>query len=197
MPSAIEISLSVALGIGLAAATGFRIFLPLLVAGLAARAGVIPLNDGFLWLAGTPVLLTLGTAALVETLAYYIPGVDHLLDVLATPAAMAAGIIVSASVMADIPPGVLWPAIIAGGGIAGLAKGGMALLRAQSGVATGGLGNPVVSTGETAGAVILSLLAVMLPFIALLVVLGLMVWIVRKAGRHLFRRPGPDRRGPG
>jgi hypothetical protein len=196
VPSAIEISLSVALGIGLAAATGFRIFLPLLVAGLAARAGVIPLNDGFLWLAGTPVLLTLGTAALVETLAYYIPGVDHLLDVLATPAAMAAGIIVSASVMADIPPGVLWPAIIAGGGIAGLAKGGMALLRAQSGVATGGLGNPVVSTGETAGAVILSLLAVMLPFIALLVVLGLMVWIVRKAGRRLFRRPDPDRRGP-
>lgn len=192
MPSAIEISLSVALGIGLAAATGFRIFLPLLVAGLAARTGAIPLNDSFLWLAGTPALLTLGTAALVETLAYYIPGVDHLLDVLATPAAMAAGIIVSASVMADIPPAVLWPAIIAGGGIAGLAKGGMALLRAKSSVATGGLGNPVVSTGETAGAVLLSLLAVMVPVVALLIALALVTWIVRKVGRRLFRRARPD-----
>jgi len=192
VPSSIEIPLSIALGIGLAAATGFRIFLPLLVAGVAANAGVIPLHDSFQWLASTAALLTLGTAALVEALAYYVPGVDHLLDLLATPAAMAAGIIISASVMADIPSQIMWPvAIIAGGGIAGLTKGSAALLRAKTGVATGGLGNPVISTGETIGAVALSLLAIALPFIALLAVLTLVIWAARKAGRRLFRRPRP------
>src|SRR6185295_9558625 len=76
--------LSIALGVGLAAATGFRVFLPLLIAAIAARAGVLPLTDGFAWLASTPALVTLATAAALETLAYYIPGVDHALDVLAS-----------------------------------------------------------------------------------------------------------------
>jgi len=189
VPSLIEISLSFALGIGLASATGFRIFLPLLVAGAAARLGVVPLNDHFLWLAGTPALLMLGTAAVFETLAYYVPGVDHLLDLLATPVAMAAGVVISASVMADLPSAILWPvAIIAGGGIAGLTKGSAAVLRAKSGIATGGLANPVVSTGETAGALALSLLAIALPFMALIAILILLTWTLRKAGHRLFRR---------
>jgi hypothetical protein len=99
--------LSIALGVGLAAATGFRVFLPLLVASLAARSGALPLSDGFAWLASTPALVTLGTAAVLETLAYYIPGVDHVLDVIASPATLAAGVIASAAVMADVPPAVM------------------------------------------------------------------------------------------
>ena len=79
-----------ALGIGLAAATGFRVFLPLLIAALAARFGHLPLNDTFGWLATAPALFTLGSAAVLETLAYYIPGVDHALDVIASPVAVVA-----------------------------------------------------------------------------------------------------------
>jgi hypothetical protein len=176
--------LSIALGVGLAAATGFRVFLPLLIAAIAARAGWIPLNDAFAWLASTAALFTLGTAALLETMAYYIPGVDHALDVIAGPATTAACVVASASVMADVPPGVLWPvAIIAGGGIAGLTKGSAALVRAKTGLATGGLGNPVVSTAETVGAAGLSILAIALPLVCLALVVFLLVWVIRKAGR--------------
>ena len=179
--------LSIALGIGLAAATGFRVFLPVLVAGLAARAGWIPLADSFSWLSSTPALLMLGTAAVVETLAYYIPGVDHVLDVLAAPAAVAGGVVVSASVMSDVPPAVMWPvAIIAGGGIAGITKGTAALVRAKSGLATGGLANPVVSTAETAGATILSIMAIVVPLLCLLAVTALLIWAIRKVGRVAF-----------
>jgi hypothetical protein len=183
--------LSIALGVGLAAATGFRVFVPLLIASIAARAGWLPLNDSFAWLSGTPALLTLGTAALLETLAYYIPGVDHVLDVVAMPATVAAGVVASASVMANVPPGVLWPvAVIAGGGVAGLTKGGAALVRAKTGLATGGLGNPVVSTVETVGATGLSILAIALPLACLVLVVLLLVWILRRTGRwgrSLFR----------
>ena len=182
----------IALGIGLAAATGFRIFIPLLIAGLAARFGVLPLGDSFQWLQSTPALLTLGTAAVFETLAYYIPGVDHALDVLAGPATLGAGMVASAAVMTDIPPAVMWPvAVIAGGGAAGLTKGSTALLRAKSGVATGGLANPVVSTVETVGATGISILAIAVPVLCFVAVLALLWWAARKAGRVLFGRRNP------
>jgi hypothetical protein len=179
----------IALGIALAAATGFRVFLPLLIAGLAARFGHLPLSEHFVWLASTPALLTLGTAAAFEVLAYYVPGVDHVLDLVAGPAALAAGVVASAAVMTDLPPGILWPvAIIGGGGIAGLTKGGTAVVRAKSGLMTGGLANPIVSTAETIGATGIALFAIVLPLITLAVVVLLLVWIGRKARRALSRR---------
>lgn len=181
-----DVLFSIALGIGLAAAAGFRVFVPLLIAGLAAHAGWVPLSDGFSWLGTTPALITLGVAALFETLAYYIPGVDHALDVLAAPLAVIAGVIVSASVMTDLSPAILWPvAIIAGGGIAGATKGTTALVRAQTGVSTAGLGNPIVSTVETSGAIGLSLLAIVLPVIAFVAIVLLLVWGARKIRRTL------------
>lgn len=181
--------LGIALGIGLAAATGFRIFIPLLIAGLAARFGVVSLGDGFQWLASTPALVTLGTAAAAETLAYYIPGVDHALDLIAGPATVAAGVVASAAVMTDVPPALMWPvAVIAGGGAAGLTKGSTALLRAKSGLMTGGLANPVVSTVETVGATGFALLAILVPLLCLVVVVALLWWAARKAGRLLFGR---------
>ena len=79
----------------------------------------------------------LSVAALAEVLAYYVPGVDNLLDSLATPAALIAGTVVSAAVMTDLPPMVKWTAaVIAGGGVAGLTQGVTAMLRAKSTVLT-------------------------------------------------------------
>src|SRR5215813_6746825 len=110
--------IAIAIGIGLAAATGFRVFLPLLVAGVAARWGGLTLADGFQWLSSTGALLALTTASVVEVAAYYIPLVDHMLDMVAGPAAVLAGVLASASAMADIPPAIKWPiAVIGGGGI--------------------------------------------------------------------------------
>lgn len=186
-----ELLLSVALGIGLAAATGFRVFIPLLVAGLAARAGWVPLTDSFAWLQSTPALVALSTAAVLEILAFYIPGVDHLLDVIAGPLAVIAGIIVSASVMVDLPPEVRWPvAVIAGGGIAGLTKATTAVIRAKSAVVTGGLANPVVSTVETAGAATVSILAIIAPLLCLACAIAISVWGLRRLRRwRAGRRP--------
>jgi hypothetical protein len=184
-----EALLGIALGIGLAAATGLRVFLPLLVAGAAARAGLIPLTDAFAWLSATPALVTLCAAAVVEILAYYVPGLDHLLDVLAGPAAMVAGAVATASVMTEVPSYVVWPvAIIAGGGVAGLTKGGTALVRAKTGLATAGAGNPVVSTAETVGAMTLAALAIAVPLLFLVGGVGILIWALLWAGRVLLRR---------
>lgn len=184
--------LGIALGIGLAAATGLRAFLPLLLAGAAARTGLIPLTDAFAWLAATPALVALGVAAVVEILAYCVPGLDHLLDVLAGPAAVVAGVVATASVMTDVPPWIMWPvAIIAGGGMAGLTKGGAALVRAKAGLATAGIANPVFSTAETVGALALTVFVIAVPLVGFIAVAAALAWAVRRLARILFRRaPG-------
>nr|WP_298726538.1 DUF4126 domain-containing protein [uncultured Steroidobacter sp.] len=179
---------SIALGIGLAAATGFRVFVPLLVAGLAARAGYIPLADSFQWLQSTPALIALATAAAIETLAFYVPGVDHLLDVLAGPLAIVAGVLASASVMVDLPPEAKWPvALIAGGGMAGITKTGAALLRLKSTTFTGGLGNPAVSTAETASAATISILAIVAPILCVVAAVALVIYLFRRSRRARAR----------
>jgi hypothetical protein len=164
--SEFDLPLSVVLGIGLAAATGFRVFLPMLIVSGAAYTGHLQLSESFAWLGTTSALTMLGVAAVAEILAYYIPGVDNLLDTLATPASLAAGTVVSAAVMTDVPPMVKWTAaVVAGGGVAGLTQGVTAVLRAKSTILTGGVGNAILSTAELAGALLLSVLAaIMQPF---------------------------------
>src|SRR5271166_6838606 len=190
--SEFELPLSVVLGIGLAAATGFRVFLPMLVMSAAAYSGHLPLDSGFAWLATPSALTMLSVAALAEILAYYVPGIDNLLDALATPAAFVAGTVVSAAVMTDVPPMVKWTAaVIAGGGVAGFTQGVTAMLRAKSTVLTGGLGNVVIATAELAGALLVSLLTLAAPLAALALVI-LFLWLAIRLLRQLLRGARPS-----
>jgi hypothetical protein len=183
-----DLALSIALGVGLAAAAGFRVFLPLLVMSAASLTGHLPVGEGFAWLATPTALAMLSAAALVEVVAYYIPGVDNLLDALAAPAAIIAGVIASAAVMTDLPPIVKWTtAVIAGGGAAGLIHGAGAALRASSTLGTGGLGNPVVATAELAGSLVVSLLALAAPLVAL-ALLGIIGLAALSVLRRFLRR---------
>jgi hypothetical protein len=177
---------SIALGIGLAAAVGFRVFLPLLVASIAAYTGHLHLNENFAWLGSMPAMTMLGVAAVVEVLAYYIPAVDHLLDVLTTPLALIAGTLVSAAVIVDLPPLIKWStAIIAGGGVAAITQGATTLIRAKSTAFTAGLGNPLVSTAEMLAAVVVSVLALFAPLLALGLV-ALFCWLTVRLVRRLL-----------
>jgi hypothetical protein len=187
-----DLAISIVLGVALAAATGFRIFVPMLIMSGAAYTGHLPLDDSFAWLATPSALIMLSAAALAEILAYYIPVVDNLLDTLAAPAALVAGTIVSAAVMTDVPPMVKWTAaVIAGGGIAGLTQGVTGMLRAHSTVFTGGLGNLVIATAELAGALLVSFLALAAPTAAIALVV-LFLWLAIRLLRPLFRGARPS-----
>jgi Domain of unknown function (DUF4126) len=188
-----DIVVSVALGVGLAAAVGFRVFLPLLVMGGAAYTGHLTLSDGLEWLATPTALAMLSIAAIAEILAYYVPGVDNLLDAIATPTALVAGTIAAAAVMTDLPPIVKWTtAVIAGGGAAGVTQSVTSLLRAKSTVFTGGLGNAAVSTSEAGGALLVSLLALLAPLAALALAVAF-CWLAVRLVRRLFRRTPVER----
>lgn len=185
----VDTVLAVAIGLGLAASAGMRVFLPLFVLGVAGAAEVVPLAENWQWLGSTAALLGLGTAMLLEIGAYYVPWLDHALDVVATPAALLAGMIATASVLVDVPPMLKWAVVIVGGGgVAGLTQGASVLARLKSGALTGGLANPAVSTAEWIGALLLAVMAVLVPILALLLVVVLFVFIVRRTGRVLFGR---------
>ncbi len=174
-----ELVSSVGLGVGLAAACGFRVFLPVLVMGLAARAGLLDLSGGFEWMAGTPALLTVAVAMACEVGAYYVPWLDNLLDTVAMPAAVAAGTLVSAANVETATPLLNWSlAAVTGGGAAAVVQAGTTLLRGASTVVTAGLGNPAVSTAENGAAVGMSLLALAAPVLALTTVLVLAAVLV-------------------
>ena len=194
--SEIDLGLSIALGIGLAAATGLRLFLPMLIASAAAYAGYLPLSENFAWLATPAALILLGVAAIVEILAYYVPGIDNLLDTLATPAAFVAGTVISAAVITDLPPMVKWAAaIIAGGGIAGLTQSVTTLVRAKSTVMTGTLGNPAVATAELGGSLLVSLLALVAPVVTAIAII-VSLWLAVRWVRQISRgRPAKPRSG--
>jgi hypothetical protein len=185
--SGMDTTVSIALGIGLAAAVGFRVFLPLLVASIAAYTGHLHLNESFSWLGSVTAITMLSVAALVEVLAYYIPAVDNLLDTVTAPLALVAGTLVSAAVIADMPPLIKWStAIIAGGGVAAITQGVTTLVRAKSTAFTAGLGNPVVSTVEMVAAAIISLLALLAPLAALALVV-LICWLTVRLVRKYLR----------
>lgn len=166
-----DLFLSLALGLGLAAAVGLRVFLPLLILGLATRAGIVPTTAGFERVGTAPALLMFGVAAATEIVAYYVPLLDNALDSVAGPLAVVAGFGVMALALGDTPPMLKWTlAIIAGGGAAAVTQGTTTVLRGTSTAFTAGLGNHVLATAEIAGAVGLSLLAILLPVVALVLV---------------------------
>lgn len=180
-----EVITAIALGIGLSASTGFRVFLPLLIAGIAARLGFLPLTDSFNWLSGNTALISLGAATVVEVGAYYIPFVDNLLDTISTPLAVGAGTLITASVLPADSELVKWIAsFIVGGGAAAAVQGGTAALRLGSTGTTGGAGNFLVSTGENVAATVTPIVTIIIPIVIALLILGSFFFIFRL----LFRR---------
>jgi hypothetical protein len=185
--------LSVCVGVGLAAACGFRIFLPLLLMSIAAASGHLTLGPSFQWIGSEYALITFSVATVLEIVAYYVPWLDNVLDSVATPAAVVAGTVVTASMVTGMSPYLQWTlAAIAGGGAAGLVQGATVLTRAASTATTGGLGNFLVATGEWVLSLVMSFLLLVVPVVAILVLAVVGVFAGRKVWRHLAQRKSSE-----
>lgn len=185
-----EILLGVCLGAGLSAACGFRVFVPLLVVSIAALSGHVTLASPFAWIGSYPALVVFGAATAFEVSAYYVPWLDNLLDAISTPAAVVAGIVLTASFVTGVSPLMRWTlAIIVGGGAAGTVQVATDAVRLASSVSTGGVGNPLVATGEIIGSTVLSLLAVAVPVVAGVVAFLVVFLIITVL---FFRRRTPE-----
>lgn len=176
-----ETILSLCIGIGLSAACGFRVFVPLLVMSVTSLMGWFEPMKGFEWLAIPSVCIGLAVATICEIGAYYIPWVDNALDTIATPAAMVAGTLTTMAVSTgEMSQFASWAAaIIVGGGTATAVQMGTVAVRGVSTATTGGIANPLVSTGEWIGAIVVSVLSLIVPVLVVIVGIILMVLAVR------------------
>ncbi len=189
-------------GLGLAAACGFRVFVPLFIASLAANSGfeadlaglgfnvqeIIGENH---WLGSTPITIALGVATVLEIGSYYIPWLDNILDSIATPAAVVAGTFISGSMMPEFMGDESFKWILAtimGGGTAGVVQGASVIIRGTSTATTGGIGNPAVSTAELGGSVMTAGLAVLIPILAAILVSLILFYFIRTIFRFFQLR---------
>jgi len=181
----IQIILSLSLGLGLAAACGFRVFIPPLMMGVASRVDLYELEGSFIWVGEDWAIAVFAVATLLEISGYYIPWIDNLLDTIATPAAVIGGIFVtSASLEGDVDPSIQWIlAAVAGGSTAGVIQLGTVATRAVSTGTTGGLANPIISTLEA----VASLICILLSFFLAIIIPFVLLFLIWKAIEYITK----------
>lgn len=188
-----QLILALCMGVSLSAACGFRVFAPLLAVSLAVRFAGLGVNTGFAWVGTDAALICLSVAAVVEILAYYIPVVDHALDMVNTPLALVAGTIVTCGLLPEMPEFAQWGiGIVAGASAAGAVQVSTVALRGASSAGTATVGNPILSTLENILSVLGAVLAIAAPVAALigLLIAGYIAWrIIRRLRR---RKPQPS-----
>lgn len=176
MVDVLQVILQVFLGVALAAVCGYRIFVPLLVMGIAGVAGYIQFAEGFQWISSYPALIVFGVATILEIVGYFIPHVDNFLNAVSLPLGAIAGVIVAASVISDMDPMFKWTlAIIAGGGAATLTGLVSNSVHHVSTAVSAGFANPIVSTAESIGTVATSVLSIAIPALSIVFILTLVI----------------------
>lgn len=177
---------ALALAIALASVAGLRAWLPLFAAGGLARLGVLDLGRTFQFLASDQALVLFALATAIELVGDKIPAVDHALDALGTPLRPLAGAVLAASVFGTVtdPLTSAVLGIVVGAPSALVPHVAKSTLRAASTTLTGGLANPALSFVEDAIAVVLLILAVLIP----LAVVALAVLTLYLSARWLRRR---------
>ena len=173
----VQILLSLSLGLGLAAACGFRVFIPPLMMGVGSRLDLYKLEGSFVWVDDNWAIAIFAVATLLEIGGYFIPWIDNLLDTVATPAAIIGGIFVtSASLEGELDPSAQWTlSVIAGGSVSGVIQLGTVATRAISTGTTGGLANPIISLLEAVASILCILISLFLVAIIPIVIIFL-IW---------------------
>jgi hypothetical protein len=166
-------SLLTSAGLGLGA--GINAYATLLVFGLVSRWQPAIFHDELArFFAATPVLIVLAVLYLVEFVADKIPTVDHAWDVIHTIIRPLAGALVAWAAVSDrIPHGaVILASVIAGTAALGshLTK---ASVRGASTLSTAGLGNPILSLIEDAFAFVNAVIAIFLPWLVIITLIGM------------------------
>lgn len=184
--------LSIFLGVTLAAAAGFRAFLPLFLLGLLERYQLLApfsLGQSFEWLSSNHALIVLGTATFLEILADKIPAVDSGLDAVMTFVRPGAGALSVIAILSPQDPVVAYVSgLIFATGATLPVHLGKSMLRLGSHATTAGAGSPVLSAAEDLSSGAAVVLAVLIPISA--IVIGLccllfVLWIWRRRKRKI------------
>lgn len=171
-------------GFGLATAAGLNAYIPLLALGLLARfTELVTLPPGWAWLENGWVMAIVAVLLVVEIIADKVPALDSVNDIIQTFVRPTAGGIVfgsgtAAQTAAVSDPGAFaqsgqWVPVAVGVAIALVVSLTKSTVRPAANVATAGMVAPVLSTVEDIASVGLVVVAILVPALVLVAVLGL------------------------
>ena len=181
--------LAALLGLGLAAATGLRTFLPLLMLSAAVHFGWfgIVLNESMQWIGSSAALIALAIATVVEVVADLVPLVDNAMSAIGTVTRPVAGAVAAWAAFANLDPAMAAIAgIVIGAPTALAVSTAQTGTRAVSTATTAGLGNPVMSVIDSVTSFVTSLISMVLPLLVI-PLLALLTWFGYRGYRR-FRR---------
>lgn len=173
--------MQILIGLGLATATGFRVFVPLWALSLFSLTGYVELVHSFEWIGTTPAFIVFTVALIIEIIVYYVPFLDNIMDVISMPIAIVASILVTSSYVDGIDPWLKYTIlIIASSTLTVIAKSMMSWIRGASSTFTAGIGNGIVSTGESIASVLLTIGVILFPALIILVMILFLLLFIKK-----------------
>ncbi|MFQ6102402.1 MAG: DUF4126 domain-containing protein [Anaerolineae bacterium] len=171
--------LSLATAFGLSTSAGLNAYIPLLVAALLGRfTSLITLSEPYDVLTNWWVIGTLIVLLIVEVLVDKVPAVDTINDIIQTFIRPTAGALLFAATTNTIGMHPVLAAIcgvILAGGVHTVKAGGRPVVASM----TAGTANPVMSTIEDTISFVISVLAIVAPYLVaalILISLGLFTW---------------------
>lgn len=180
--------------LGLSIPAGLNAYIPLLAIALAQRFEWLSLKQPFDVMGEWWMIAIIAVLLVIEMVADKVPAVDHLNDVIQTFIRPAAGGIVAVAAAGsgtDVSP---WLLVLAGVLLAGSVHAAKATTRPAVNVTTAGMGAPVVSAAEDVGAILLSALAIIAPYLVIFLAAGLAysfwrLWQRKKATGSIVAEP--------
>ncbi len=182
--------------LGLSMPAGLNAYIPLLAVALAERFGWLSLREPFDVLGSWWMIAIIAVLLAVEIVADKMPGVDSANDMVQSVVRPAAGAIVAVAASGQTSSVRPWVLVLMGVLLAGGVHAAKATARPVVNATTAGLGAGAVSTAEDAGAVVMSGIAIAIPVLVIVLMVGLVVilvllWRRRRAGRRRDDPP-PD-----
>jgi len=182
MASIMEAIAAILAALGFAGAAGLNGWIPLLVTVLAARSGTLELSESLDFLNSNTALGLVIAGLVVDFVGDKVPAVDHVMHLIGGVVQPASGAVVAAAQAgADVPPIVL---ALAGAATAGSIHAGRAVVRPASTTLTAGLGNPVLSLAEDVGSLALSVLAIIAPLLAVILLAAGVALVLRALAKR-------------
>lgn len=174
---------------GLSSAAGLNAYVPLFLVAALGRAGLFHLNAPYDVLTSWWALALIGVFLVIELVVDKVPGADHINDIVQTVIRPAAGAVLFGTASGVV--GEAHPGIALGCGLV-LALGVHATKAAARPVvnaSTLGVGAPIVSTLEDVASTLTSVVAIFLPILVALLLVGFVaatfwVWSRRRRMRR-------------
>jgi len=185
----LDLYLKILIGLGLSAASGFRLFVPFAILSIFSISGIYNTTSTPYIFSSDLFLVIFIILSVSEVVLFYNPWIDNMLDLISTPASIFSGIILTYFVLYDTE---IYLRLLISVILGGLVSLNVQLLtvkaRSSTSIFSKGNGNQIVSTIENISSIFISILVLKFPlagiFVSAIIIYLIYTFIIKK-GRQV------------